>query len=214
MRYLAAAPWRRAPRLLLRRPGVLATVAGATIVLVAAVASVPLFLSSVRTEAVALQVDERCPTDTGVTIERPATTVEVTAAPHDPFAPLHPRIADTTQWFRLESVWLEHPTVETNRAQTYVLARDDALDHVEILEGDPNDDDTEGIWISDRVAESTGIRTGDTATLGAAPMPVAGIYRDLSGATVDDTWCSHADMLLLRGQDLESPPPVVIASRA
>ena len=53
-------PWRRAPFLSLRRPGVLASVAGASALLAAALASVPVFLSSVGTEAVAVQAGDRC----------------------------------------------------------------------------------------------------------------------------------------------------------
>ncbi len=60
-----SAPWRRAPFPLLRRPGVLATVAGASAVVVAALAAVPLFLSSAGTASIELQAAERCPRDTG-----------------------------------------------------------------------------------------------------------------------------------------------------
>lgn len=46
MGVLRTAPWRRAPRLLLRRPAVLAAVAGTSALLAIAAASGPLFLSS------------------------------------------------------------------------------------------------------------------------------------------------------------------------
>src|SRR5688572_33468433 len=65
---LASAPWRRAPLLLRRRPGVLLTIAAACAVMTTSLAAVPLFLSSVGTESVALQASERCPRDTGVSL--------------------------------------------------------------------------------------------------------------------------------------------------
>ena len=65
---LTSAPWRRAPVLLRRRPGVLVTVAAACAVMTTSLAAVPLFLSSVGTESVALQASERCPRDTGVSL--------------------------------------------------------------------------------------------------------------------------------------------------
>src|SRR5262245_20343685 len=91
---LGSAPWRRAPRLLLRRPGVLATVAGACTVLVAAVAAVPLFLSSVGSGAIEVQTQERCPTDTGAT----HPTEWDDPAPRDPFMPLADRLGPSTWW--------------------------------------------------------------------------------------------------------------------
>jgi hypothetical protein len=48
---LASAPWRRAPFLLLRRPSVLISAAGACLVLAASMSAMPLFLSSAGTSA-------------------------------------------------------------------------------------------------------------------------------------------------------------------
>src|SRR5688500_3622023 len=81
-------PWRRAPFLSLRRPGVLASVSGASALLAAALASVPVFLSSVGTEAVAVQAGDRCSRDTGATYGFLPTEENVTAPAPDPFAPL------------------------------------------------------------------------------------------------------------------------------
>ena len=78
-------PWTRAPTLLLRRPGVLATVSAASAVTAASIASVPLFVSSVGTESVAVQADERCPRDTGATQPFVATPDRLAPDPSDPF---------------------------------------------------------------------------------------------------------------------------------
>jgi putative ABC transport system permease protein len=92
-----------------------------------------------------------------------------------------------------------------------VLYRDDALDHVHVVEGTGG----KGAWITDRAAEQTGLGLGDVAAIGDAEVPVVGIYRDLAGATVDDFWCSNADLVLIesRGPDLRLPPPMVLVDR-
>ena len=99
---LSSAPWRRAPWLLWRRPGVLVPTAGACAVLAASLASVPLFLSSAGTEAVELQAAERCPRDTGATYVVPARPGSQLGAP-DPFTPLADQLGPSVQWGRLET---------------------------------------------------------------------------------------------------------------
>jgi putative ABC transport system permease protein len=203
---LWSAPWRRAPLLLRRRPGVLATVAGAGAVMAASMAAVPLFLSSVGTESVALQVAERCPRDTGATLSFLASPPGVRSPAPDPFLPLADRVGPGHRWVRLESITIGAPGGAGERMS--LLYRDDALDHVDVVEGGGG----QGAWLTDRAAEMTGLGVGDVAAIGDAEVPVVGIYRDLAGATVDDFWCSNADLVLIesRGADLRLPPPMVL----
>ncbi len=180
--------------------------AGACAVLAASLASVPLFLSSAGTEAVALQAAERCPRDTGATYRIPPGPGSPLGAP-DPFTPLADELGPSIQWARLET-WLEGPD-PSQRTPVVVLFRDGALDHVDVVEGS---DRPGAVWVSDRAAEMTGV--GRSATLGGVPTPVAGVYRDLTAGTISDPfWCAHRPDLLLRGADLVPPPPVVIADR-
>ena len=197
-------PWRRAPLLLWRRPGVLAAVAGACAVMAAAVAAVPLFLSSAGTASVGLQAEERCPRDTGVTRAAATATAALTAPIADPFAPLHGELTATNTWVARE-------LIDLGETRTAILAREGAADHVAVLDGPRG----EGIWIPDRAAEMTGLGVGDRTTLGGAPVTVAAIYRDVAGFSVDRFWCSNADLLLVedRGGDLVLPPPLVLADR-
>lgn len=201
---LASAPWRRAPLLLRHRPGVLATIAGACAVMVATAAAVPLFLSSVGTESVALQVAERCPRDTGAQLTFAATAAEVRTPPADPFRPLADRLEPANVWVRLEGLNLAGagPTADTPAS---LLARDGALDHVDVIAGEPGP----GLWISDRASSLTGLGVGDEATIGAARLPVAGLYRDLAGTAVDDFWCSNTELLLVDAE-LIPPPPLLL----
>ena len=205
---LGSAPWRRAPWLLVRRPGVLAPAAGAAAVLAAAMASVPLFLSSAGTEAVALQAAERCPRDTGATSLIPPGPGSPLGTP-DPFTPLSDDLGPSTQWARLETT-METPDGSA-RTPVVVLHRDGALEHVEVLEGSPRPG---GVWLSDRAVAMTGAGRRAGVELGGVPTPVAGVYRDLTaGSIADPFWCAHGSDLLLQGADLVPPPPLVIADR-
>ncbi len=208
---VTSAPWRRAPLLLWRRPGVLATVAGACAVMAASLAAVPLFLSSVGSESVALQAAERCPRDTGATFSFAPTGRVVEAPIADPLVPLADRLGPSNLWMRVKGVSLAGADPSEAEAAS-LLVREGALEHVDVLEGTPGP----GVWISDRATELTGLRVGDGARIGNVQLPVRGVYRDLSGNTVDDYWCSNSDMVLLevRGADVVPPPLLVLVDDA
>jgi putative ABC transport system permease protein len=204
---LSFAPWRRAPRLLWRRPRVVATVAGACAVLATSLAGVPLFLSSAGSESVEVQAADRCPRDTGATYRFFETPAGSGTPPHNPLTPVD-KLTPATSWVRLDGVRLADEDGSPGTA-AFVLSRDDVFDHIEVVDGPSGD----GVWITDRAATITGLGPADPATIDGIPLRVAGVYRDLSGTEVDDYWCSQADMLLLRGPEREPPPPVVIADR-
>ena len=67
--------------------------------------------------------------------------------------------------------------------------------------------------MSDRATELLGLHAGDVARIGDREVPVTGVYRDISGNTADDFWCSNADMVLIeaRGGDLVPPPLLFLA---
>ena len=195
--------------LLRRRPGVLLATAGAAAVLAVAGASVPLFLSSAGSEAVALQAGERCPKDTGATSIVETTGGSALDAP-DPFTPLAARLGPPLQWGRMET-WLEGAE-PSSRAPVVVLFRDGAEGHLEVQERAPTPD---GVWLSDRAAERARAAPGGSVELGGVELPVAGVYRDLAAGTISDPyWCAHRGDLLLRGADLIPPRPVVLVDRA
>ena len=171
----------------------------------------PLFLSSVGTESVSLQAAERCPRDTGASIVTAVAEDQVERPTADPFVPLRGSLGRSNWWARLQLVTMA--AGDGAFTQISLVARDEAADHVDALEGPSGDT---GIWITDRAAEATGLGVGDTATIGAATVPVVAVYRDLSGNVVDDFWCSHADLLLIQvvNGDLRRPPPMVLADRS
>src|SRR5919107_3581377 len=65
---LWTAPWRRAPQLLRRSPAVLLAILAAGLILGAAAAATPLFLSSAANAALARQEAERCPPTYGLQV--------------------------------------------------------------------------------------------------------------------------------------------------
>ncbi|MFL6205981.1 MAG: hypothetical protein ACJ739_11580 [Acidimicrobiales bacterium] len=205
---LRTAPWRRAPLLLRRAPGVMAAVAGACAVLAASLAAVPLFSSSVGSASVAQQVGERCPRDTGVTRAGELTPSSVRTPPPDPFAPVENRLRPRGGWAHVDGVPFQ--PLGGDRLRITLLARDGGLDHVDVIDRAPG----RGAWISDRLADLTGLGAGDVTTVGTTSVPIAGVYRDLSGTSVDPFWCSNGDLLLVDGPDLAAPPPVVLVDRA
>jgi hypothetical protein len=201
---------------------VLAAVAGACAVLAASAAGVSLFLSSSGSESVAVQAGERCPRDTGVTrrsdfgvagvegVPPGATPIAPGERPADPFAPLGDKLGESVFW--LEGAAALERTDGSGATTVAVLARDGALDHVDVLDGTPGP----GVWISDRAAEPTGLAQGDRARLAGTQVevPIAGVYRDVSGPLPDDYWCSHTDLLIPEATGEDLPPPVVLMDHA
>lgn len=208
---VSSPPWRRAPWLLRRRAGVLALVAGAAIVLVAPLAAVPLFLSSVGTASVAVQAAERCPRDTGASYTESLPPDEAVSPAGNPFGPLAGELGSVTRWSGSELVRLAGPEPRDDTAAV-LLTRDGAAGRIDVVAGPAGDGS--GAWVTDRAAAATGLRPGDVATIDGTALPVAGVYRDLAGPTLDDDWCAHGDILLTRDStDSVLPPPVVIVDR-
>jgi putative ABC transport system permease protein len=188
-------------------------VGGASLVLVAPIAAVPLFLSSVGTASVAVQAGDRCAPDTGATYTGPVPRDELEDLDADPLQPLTEAgtLGRSTQWMTTDGFRLTGPD-PMEGTQTAVLVREGVEDHIEVVDGPPGP--ITGAWLTDRAAADIGVDVGDTASIGDVPVEVGGIYRDLAGLSVDDYWCAHADLLLVDGIDRILPPPVILTDRA
>lgn len=206
---LASPPWRRAPTLLGRQPGVLAAVVGACAVMAAAASSVPLFVSSVGTAANQVQADERCGPETGATVFADTRASALRHPGPDPFDVVAAHLGPTDRWVQAEGTRLAGATPDRD-IEVSLMARDDAAAHIDVLEGGGD-----GLWISDRAAHQSGLGVGDLARIGEADVAVTAVYRDLAALTVDSYWCSNAPLLLFeeRNGDLVAPPPLVLVSR-
>lgn len=212
----------------------LATVAGATAVLSAAVAAVPIFLSSAATEAVAVQADERCPPRTGghmsyvpFGVGGEGGSFQVGDVPADPFPAGADALDQRVLTLDFDSTLdLQEVGAPGLALSVRVMARDGATDHVEILDQSPSGTSGPGVWVTDRVVDAAGVGPDDMVTIGvpgfgpageeAADPPqvrVVGVYRDLAGYQQDDNWCAVSAVLEPNSRG-EPPPPLVLVDRA
>jgi putative ABC transport system permease protein len=212
---IGSAPWRRAPLLLLRRPAVLISAAGACLVLAASIAAVPLFLSSSGTAALERQAAERCAAASGATLYATAegsafaAAAEATSADRAELGPgivtYLPRITLSVTPAGGGQSWLSQ-----------LLARTGAVDHLEPVE--QADVGEGGAWVSDRLAANAGIHAGDDIAISSlsapAVLPVAGVYRDLVSRELDDFWCPLQTSLAAVNPYGDLPPPPVIVDEA
>jgi putative ABC transport system permease protein len=212
---ITSAPWRRAPLLLLRRPSVLISAAGACLVLAASMSAVPLFLSSAGTAALERQAAERCAAATGATLYATAEAnafADAAAATSAGRSELGPGIVTY-----LPLVTLSVTSTEGGSAWlSQLLSRTGALDHIEPIE--VADVGSGGVWVPDRLAANLDINAGDQiaiSSLGApAVVPVAGVYRDLLSQTLDDFWCPLEPSLAATNPYGDLPPPPLLADEA
>jgi putative ABC transport system permease protein len=209
---LRFAPWRRAPLLLLRRPGVALALASAAFVAALPAAAAPMFLSAARNATLHHQIAQGCPWQvaghvSGHLAYDPSTGV--TPPPDDrafvayrerkarelaPAALAGPR---TTLWWTGDS---HAGTTDTGLIN--VLARHDFAQHVEVRAGGTGP----GLWIPHTLAGSFNLRVGDQLVLDGrtfrgfqqddevrvedVSLPIAAIYTDLRARPADPYWCT------------------------
>src|SRR5438034_7415246 len=224
--------WLQAPLLLLRFPALLLAVGGAIAVLVAAVASGPLFLSSAQNAALEKHLAVVSRWNGGLTVV--ATGRVSGRLPYDSSY----GVATAETLFNQRDGLLREAATKLRGLSPEVLTilgsagqatlpgrlipsesvrlvyRDGALDHVERTAGRVGT----GVWIPDRTAKTLGIRPGDTFVLrlanGTTRVPVAGVYRDLSKDPLPDFWSPLYTYIQPYGVNRVLPPAVAIADRA
>src|SRR5687767_15007869 len=166
---LLLAPWRRAPLLLTRRPGVALALAAAAFVATLPAAAAPLFLSSSHSAALHDQIERECPWVAGL-----HTSGVILVGPTDPDrtgAYLAERAAErearvngwrppglsepmlTYSYFASDSGAPGRPG-----GPVIVANRADFAAHVQVREGGGGP----GVWLPHWYALSTGLRVGDT----------------------------------------------------
>ena len=211
MSVLRTAPWVRAPGLLLRRPVLLAAIAGTFALLAVAAASGPLFLSSVGAAALQRQVAAKCPE-----ADRPAVTTAISGAPGLVAGDRELRAGVTAAGlpptYRVDEIGI---TARFGPGGVpiplSVYSRADMFDHVTRLSGGGS-----GLWVSDLAVETYRVRVGDRIEVGSLRLPVVGVYRDLGGrgygGTLPPYWCHWSSSIV---PSLETqPPPFLLADPA
>lgn len=225
MSLLGAAPWKRAPVLLWRHPGVVAAVVGAAAILGSAGASLPLFVSSAGSGAVAIQVAQRCRPEVGqqvwgnavlgrvgadqAALARRSDQALAAAGAHT--GDLAPAVVTL-----LGGTVRVAPTAAPARSRAIQLVfRTGGLHQVQRLAGGGS-----GLWLTDTTAGELGLGAGQSILLTGAGPPtavtttrVAGIYRSLGGRPPTPFWCSLGDIIGAPDASVP-PPPLALADRA
>jgi putative ABC transport system permease protein len=237
---LRTAPWRRAPLLLRRSPAVLLAVLAAGLILGAAAAATPLFLSSAANAALTRQIEERCPPTTGLQVRTngalggPVTADEVARAPGLRGATawpagrellairersvrqarsLMPNLGRPVLAMSGPQVQLTGPT--SDRLGGRLLYRDGFEGQIRKLASAPG---VTGVWLPSEAAAQLGVRPGDRLTVSltgrSAPTRVAGTYRELHRLPPTPYWCALGERIYPPGFAEDPPPPLVLADRA
>lgn len=217
MGWLTTAPWRRAPALLLRTPGVFLACVAAAGVLGTAAASGVLFLSSTGTAALHNEAALVCPEagEPAITAVQDMYRLTIPAR-----SPAGLPAADRAIRGSLRSAGLPAPdlvatsyaSIAGARTDTVMLfAREGSRQHVDLLTPSPGP----GVLVPQSFATAHGLGAGSTLALGAARVRVAGVFRDLAPSAFDPAyrlpryWCTWHDQVV---PGLQSrPPPMLLA---
>jgi putative ABC transport system permease protein len=225
--------WVQAPFLLLRFPALLLAVTGALAVLVVAVASGPLFLSSAQNAALEKQLASVSRWNGGLTVV--ATGRVAGRIPYD--SPYGVQTAEDL--FERRATLLDQATAQLSGLTPAVLTiigsggqasragpvprfeaarllyRDGALSRIDRVAGVPGN----GVWISDRIAKKLRLGPGGSFVLtlssGSVSVPVTGVFRDLARRPLPEFWSSLSTYIepYAAGSELVLPPALVLADR-
>jgi putative ABC transport system permease protein len=238
---LGTAPWRRAPLLLRRSPAVLLAVLAAGLILGAAAAATPLFLSSAANAALARQMEERCPPTYGLQVrtfgalggpvsaeelERAAGLGGATGWPagRELLATRERRVGQAGALMLdlgQPVLSMSGPLLQVTGATPGALSggrlfyRDGFEGHIRKLASAPG---VTGVWLPSEAAAQLRAQPGDRVTLSltgrSAPVRVAGVYQELHRLPPTPYWCAQAEEIYPPGYAEDPPPPLVLADRA
>jgi putative ABC transport system permease protein len=232
---LRMAPWRRAPGLLLRRPGVaVALIAAAFVAALPASAAAP-FLSSARSATLHHEVAASCLDFVG--LDARSVLPFSASAPNQPPAPdvstgVRARVAAVSEPARavpglgtakitLYGSVTGPPTGPGQRGiRLNLMSRSGFADHVHVVSGGTGP----GVWIPDQYARAGGLKVGDRLRLRdqagsddhAVELPVAAVYRDLRTLPDESYWCGLRTVYRgAPGSELANDPipPVVLVDQ-
>lgn len=224
--------WVQAPFLLVRFPALLLAVGGAIAVLVAAVASGPLFLSSAQNAALEKQLAAVSRWNGGLTVvatgrvsgRMPYDSPYGVATAEDLFERRDALLRDAASQLRGLSPAVITVIGSAGQASPpghlpltgvlRLLYRDGALGQIERLAGPVGN----GVWIPDRTARELHLRPGHTFVLtlssGTARVRVAGVYRDLLEEPLTEFWSPLSTLIEPYGVNRVLPPALVLADRS
>ncbi len=209
----ASAPWRRAPRRLVRQPR-LAAAALLVAAVVGLVAATPLlFLSSVASGAIAHQLDPLCrgtSIDPSMRTGGDVTPVELAAGQVGGFDPIIRTI--------VLAGGFTHPlevSTATGSRPVVIGTRTGYVDHLRPIGPTVPGD---GIWVPDDVATALDLHAGDEVAIGVqdnrSSVRVVGVYPSLVQHGYDGYWCSLRPYLGTGTTFSDSAPPPLVLTDA
>lgn len=211
-----ALPWRRAPRAGLSSPvtAVVAVVLGLVVAFVAA--GTVFHVSASGSAALQHVVGRRCPDSTGLAISHAsrgffASSVGHRSALDGTESQLRAAAAESGLDRSRRSRFAARVPITSGDQEIYarLMASDGVFDRVRPTAGGG----TDGVWVSEHLAQLHGLRPGDPFVVGSFATRVAAVYPTITDP-VDGYWCSQRSEvlpLLLVG-DLPTPPPPIIVS--
>ena len=231
-RYAGAAPWRRAPWLLLRRPTVALSLAGTAVILAVTAAATPLFVASAANAALAKQLDQTCPYTAGAYV-RALVPSELDDQARSTFLDSRKIIVSraatrhltqhrpllVSQYARIDA---QRP--DGSRLTQSVVARDGFLNHIEVV-ARWNASAPHGAWVTEAAVKDLGLQRDKPLVLlnerqradgsyqtQRVELPIAGVYRDLARSLVAPFWCSLRPVIYppSLSSDIATPSVVMV----
>lgn len=215
--------WAKAPGVLLRYPGLFASLAAGALLLALVASSYPIFISATSSVAVEKQVDRVTRFGAGFALER---TFPIGGPEQDESfrkrtqifqrrIDAQPHLAKPVVTIMAEDPYevrsAENPDLQS---QNLLVARSGALQHVRVVEGSEGD----GVWISHFTADNLNLEPGDEMVL-APPftgketeVEVDGVYEALSEVPRTPYWRLLVQEIYPRlDLDAGPPPPLMLA---
>ena len=214
--------WSKAPLVLLRFPGLFVSIAVGALLLALAASAYPLFISASASELVKARIDDPSYTRWAVGMMYRNGGMPLPGAGR--FGKAEPRADELFDRLVATSPYLGEPVEsalgnvvpvsvlgQSEQRDTRLFAGDEAISHVEIVEGSPGD----GALVPDLVADALEISPGERIVVGSpddgtVTLTVDGIYRSLYRGGASGYWRPWNDELVLYCSDCAPPPQAVI----
>lgn len=214
--------WSKAPLLLLRFPGLFVSIAVGALLLALAASAYPLFISASASELVKARIDD--PSYTRWAVGMMYRNGALPLPGPGRFGKVEPRADELFDRLVATSPYLGEPVEsslgkvvpvsvlgQSEERDTRLFAGDEAISHVEILEGSPGD----GALVPDLVADALEISPGERIVVGSdddgtVTLTVDGIYRSLYRGGASGYWRPWNDELVLYCSNCAPPPQAVI----
>jgi hypothetical protein len=217
--------WSKAPLVLLRYPGLFVSIAVGALLLGLAASAYPLFISSSATELVAARIHDSSYTRWAVGMMYRNGTLPLPGP--DRSGDIEPRVDAIIEGLVAPSPYLGDPLEsalapvasisvagEQERRDTRLFTGEQALEHVEILEGSARG----GVMVPDLISDALDITPGERIVIGtpddgSVTLRVGGIYRALYRGGASGYWRPWTDELTLYCGLCAPPPQAVIVPK-